>query len=149
MGFAVILEARQTKIVSIFSRIYHTIHNQHVITDTHAHITAVMLLLTGAKQYRFVTCHVWAMFPWYALIITTHQTFCPWCSNHTTAHQSADNIPAAQIPQCTASISPNAPFCNRNVHMCAHFCYRIVNLCDICLMRYGICELRLLHIRCI
>ena len=35
------------------------------------------------------------------------------------------NRPISQIPQCTSSISHNAPFCNRNVHMCAHFCYKM------------------------
>ena len=35
--------------------------------------------------------------------------------------------PAAEIPQCTSSISQNAPFCNRNVHICAHFCYKVVH----------------------
>ena len=44
--------------------------------------------------------------------------------------------PVAQIPQCTSSISHNAPFCNRNVYMCAHFCYKMVHC--------GICELGLL-----
>ena len=46
------------------------------------------------------------------------------------------NRPVAQIPQCTSSISNNAPFCNRNVYMCAHFCYKMVHC--------GICELGLL-----
>ena len=60
------------------------------------------------------------------------------------------NRPFAQIPQCTSSISHNAPFCNRNVHMCAHFlCTFLLQngaLCDNCMMHYGICKMGLLKI---
>ena len=37
------------------------------------------------------------------------------------------NVCVAQIPQCTSSISHNAPFYNRNVHVWAHSCYKMVH----------------------
>ena len=51
--------------------------------------------------------------------------------------------PISQIPQCTISISHNAPFCNKNVHVCT-FLLKNSALLYICLMHCGICEMGLL-----
>ena len=50
--------------------------------------------------------------------------------------------PAAQIPQCTSSISHNAPFCNRNVRVCTFLLQNA--FWDICLVHCGIYDMGLL-----
>ena len=56
-----------------------------------------------------------------------------WCSasNGSRPTASSTNGPISQIPQCTISISHNAPYCNRNVHTRRHFCYKMMH-CRIC-----------------